>query len=63
MMARTLFCQFSCPLKLSEVDLYKLFAQSFPTIKFENIFVTSDESAVTWISDGESAAELVMNGA
>lgn len=61
-MRRILFCQLSCPLVLSEVALSESFERVLPKFKFENIFVTSHDTAVVWVYDDEEAVELVKKG-
>lgn len=61
-MAHTLFCQLSRSFMTNEAQINELFQKALPKFKFQDILLTSPNTAIVWILDDAAAVSLVKKG-
>lgn len=61
-MVQALHCQLSSPSFLDEAALGELLSRSLPNFKYENIFLTSTDTAIVWLPDDAKAEDFIDIG-
>ena len=61
-MVVALLCQLSCSFLSDGIALGELLTKSLPNFKYENIFLTSTDTAIIWVADDDATEEIINRG-
>ena len=61
-MILALHCQLSSSFLSDGIAFGKLLIKSLPNFKFENIFLTSTDTAIVWVADDVVFEEIISRG-